>query len=61
MSTYVDPDGLHYWIDTLPGERAQMWADLVRGGQVVSTFRIGSPAPREAVERDYLRKIGREA
>ena len=43
-------DGLHYWTEPLPGERAQLWADLVMEGRLESTWQVGSPAGRAIVE-----------
>jgi hypothetical protein len=44
-------DGLVYYADPLPGGRAQAMADVVHEGRVVLSWPVGSPAPRESVER----------
>jgi hypothetical protein len=39
-----------YFADPLPGDRAQMRADVIEDGRVVKTYPVGSPAPRKTVE-----------
>lgn len=39
-----------YWIEYLPGDRAQLHADLTDGDGSLLTWPVGSPAPRAAVE-----------
>lgn len=48
---------IHYFIEHLPGNRAQAWADLCDiDGTIEATYRVGSPAPRATVEaRVWLR------
>lgn len=43
-------DGLHYFVEALPGKRGQMHADLVTDGKVEATWPVGSPAPLAVVE-----------
>jgi hypothetical protein len=41
-----------YYLEALPGRRAILRADLVcADGTIVASYCVGSPAPREAVER----------
>lgn len=42
-------DGVRYFLDPLPGDRAQMIADVVIDGAVVLTYPVGSPAQADVV------------
>jgi hypothetical protein len=53
-------DGLHYWIEPLPGERGQLHADLVADDRIETSYPVGSPAPRAVIERAYP-EAGRKA
>ena len=49
--------GLHYFIDPLPGDRAQCVCDVLdRDGRVVLCLLVGSPAPHESVRRWIARQ-----
>lgn len=45
------PDGVILYAEALPGNRAQLRADVILAGRVIDSYPVGSPAPAETVER----------
>ena len=43
------PDGIHYHVEKLPGDRGQLVADVVAAGRRADRYRFGSPAPLDRV------------
>jgi hypothetical protein len=43
------PDGIHYYVEELPGGRGQLVAEIVAGGRRTRSYRFGSPAPLDRV------------
>ena len=44
-----EPDGIHYHVEELSGDRGQLVADVVAGGRRARSYRFGSPAPLDKV------------
>jgi hypothetical protein len=48
--TVIGEPPIRYYVEPLEGRRGQMHADLLdRDGTVVTSWRVGSPAPIESV------------
>ena len=45
----LEPDGIHYHVEELPGDRGQIVADVVADGRRARSYRFGSPAPLDRV------------
>jgi hypothetical protein len=43
------PDGIHYHVEKLPGDRGQLVADVVAAGRRADRYRFGTPAPLDSV------------
>ena len=39
-----EPDGIHYHVEELPGDRGQLVANVVADGLRAESYRFGSPA-----------------
>lgn len=42
-------DGLHYWVEVLPGDRGQMHCDQVINGRMETSYTVGSPGPIQSL------------
>lgn len=51
---------IRYWVETLPGNRGQLHADLTEDGEGRGTWMVGSPAPLATVQADAARRNGGE-
>ena len=49
-----EPDGIHYHVEELPGDRGQLVADVVARGRRADRYRFGSPAPLDRVQAAAL-------
>ena len=45
------PDGIHYHVEELTGDRGQLVADVVVGGRRGRSYRFGTPAPLDSVRK----------
>ena len=48
-TTPPEPDGIHYHVEELSGDRGQLVADVVAGGRRAESYRFGSPAQLDRV------------
>jgi len=51
---------IRYWVETLPGNRGQLHADLIEDGEGCGTWMVGSPAPLATVQADARHRNGEE-
>ena len=47
--TTAQPDGIHYYVELLPGGHGQLRVEMVLDGQLDHGYRIGRPAPLATV------------
>ena len=45
------PDGIHYHVEKLTGDRGQLVANVVAGGRRADRYRFGTPAPLDSVRK----------
>ena len=45
------PDGIHYHVEELTGDRGQLVANVVAGGRRADRYRFGTPAPLDSVRK----------
>ena len=48
------PDGIHYHVEELTGDRGQLVANVVAGGRRADRYRFGTPAPLDSVRKAAL-------